>query len=196
MLRRVDDSAALAALIEAARPRALVAGPGLGTNPRAAALIDAALASGIALVLDGDAFTHFTGDPARLAAAVRGPLVLTPHAGEFARLFGDLPGSKIDRARAAAALTGAVVVLKGADTVIAAPDGRARINAHAAPWLATAGSGDVLAGIIAGLLASGLDAFDAACAGVWLHGDLGVRGGPGLTADAMPGMIPATLAGL
>ncbi|WP_235889124.1 NAD(P)H-hydrate dehydratase [Glacieibacterium frigidum] len=196
MLRRVDDAEALAALISAARPRALVAGPGLGTHARAAALIDGSLASGVPLVLDGDAFTHFAGDPGRLAKAVRGPVVLTPHEGEFARLFGDRPGNRIDRARTAAALTGAVVVLKAADTVIAAPDGRVRINTHAAPWLATAGSGDVLAGIIAGLLAGGRDSFDAACAGVWLHGDLGVRGGPGLTADAMHALLPAALAAL
>lgn len=196
MLRRVDDAQALVALIEAARPRALITGPGLGSNARAAALIDASLASGVPLVLDGDAFTHFAGDPARLAAAVRGPVVLTPHEGEFARLFGDLPGSKVDRARAAAALTGAVVVLKGAETVIAAPDGRVRINTHAAPWLATAGSGDVLAGIVAGLLAGSHDPFDAASVGVWLHGDLGVRGGPGLTADAMHALLPAALAAL
>ena len=196
MLRVADDGAGLTLLLDEPRVSAAVIGPGLGHDARARGLAEAALAAAKPLVLDGDVFTLFAGDPAGLAARIAGPVVLTPHEGEFARLFGELPGSKVDRARAAAALSGAVVVLKGPDTVIAAPDGRARINCHAAPWLATAGSGDVLAGIAAGLLAQGGGAFDAACAGVWLHGDCGVRGGPGLTADDLPGLLPAVLAGL
>ncbi|WP_419814368.1 NAD(P)H-hydrate dehydratase [Glacieibacterium sp.] len=192
MLRRTDTPAALRTLLLDRRLTALALGPALGQDELARSLVRTALEGEIPLVLDGDVFTLFAGRPLALAGAS----VLTPHEGEFVRLFGDLPGSKVERARAAATISGAVVVLKGPDTVIAAPDGRARINRHAAPWLATAGSGDVLVGIVTGLLAQGLSPFDAACAGVWLHGDLGVRGGPGLTADDMPGLIPATLAGL
>ncbi len=193
MLRVVDDAAGLARLLDDPRAAAFLLGPGLGHDDKARSLVRRALTSGRPLVLDADVFTLFAGDAAGLAQQVLGPVVLTPHEGEFDRVFGTLPGSKVDRARVAAALTGAVVVLKGPDTVIAAPDGRARINAHASPALATAGSGDVLAGIIAGLLAQGIEAFDAVCAGVWLHGDLGLRGGTGLTADDLPGLIPAAL---
>ena len=189
MLRRADDAEMLRELLGDKRLTAVAIGPGLGHDAEARALVEAVLASNKPIVLDGDVFTLFAGDAAGLANAISGPVVLTPHAGEATRLFGELPGSMVERARAAARLTGAVVVLKGPDTVIAAPNGRARVNTHAAPWLATAGSGDVLAGIVTGLLAQGCDAFEAACAAVWLHGDIGVRGGRGLIADDMPGLL-------
>ncbi|QYE34264.1 NAD(P)H-hydrate dehydratase [Polymorphobacter sp. PAMC 29334] len=193
MVREADDAAAVTALLARHRFAAIAAGPGLGDGR---ARLGAVLASGLPLVLDADVFTLFAGDPAGLAAALAGPAVLTPHEGEFVRLFGDLPGSRLDRVRAAAAKVGAVVLLKGAATVIAAPDGRAAINTHATPWLATAGSGDVLTGVIAACLAQGYDAFDAACAGAWLHGDAGRRCGAGLIAEDLPEAVAAALAGL
>ncbi len=161
VLAEADTPRDIAKALAEPRAGALVIGPGLGA---ARDKVIAALEAGKPLVLDADVFTLFANDVAGLAKLINGPAVLTPHEGEFVRLFGDLPGNKVERVRAAAAKTGAVVLLKGPDTVIAAPDGRAAINGHASPALATAGSGDVLAGIIGALLARGLDPFEAACA--------------------------------
>ncbi|MEZ2219588.1 NAD(P)H-hydrate dehydratase [Rhizobium sp. RCC_161_2] len=188
MLHPVEDEAVLHEWLSDKRLSTFVLGPGFGAGEKARQF--ALALSDRHLVLDADGITSFRDDPQRLFDAFadgRTRLVLTPHEGEFVRLFPDIAAdgalSKVGKARAAAARAHAAVIYKGADSVIAAPDGRALINANAPPWLATAGSGDVLAGIIGGLMAQGTPAFEAAAAGVWLHGVAGQRAGKGLTAE-------------
>jgi hydroxyethylthiazole kinase-like uncharacterized protein yjeF len=171
----------LEVLLQDPRRHSWVCGPGLGATAgqKLALLLGA---GGKKIVADADALTACAGAPEKL----RGVSVITPHEGEFARVFGPIGPDRLTAAREAAKATGAVVVLKGADTVIAAPDGRAAINDNAPPWLATGGTGDVLAGIIAALLAQGMEAFEAACAGVWVHGQAAQVAGPGMIAEDLP----------
>lgn len=197
MQRPVADGAALERLLAEKRLASVLIGPALGLDGEAREAVAAVLRAPIPAVLDADALTILAGAPERAGRPIarRGaPCVLTPHEGEFARLFGEAGGgSKLDRARRAAAGIGAVVVLKGPDTVVAAPDGRAAINTTGCPALATAGSGDVLGGLVAGPLAQGMPGFEAACAAVWLHGRAGEARGPGLIADDLPEAIPPLL---
>ncbi|MCK2165249.1 NAD(P)H-hydrate dehydratase [Thalassospira xiamenensis] len=180
-------------LLKDCRHNALIMGPGFGVGDETCSRIIPLLHYCRCTVLDADALTSFAEQPSTLFFAIQGPTVLTPHEGEFARLFPDIEGDKLSRARAAAKRSGATVLIKGADTVIAAPDGRAAINAIDAPWLATAGSGDVLAGIIGGLMAQGMEMFDAACMGAWLHARAGADLGPGLIAEDIPEHLPVLL---
>jgi hydroxyethylthiazole kinase-like uncharacterized protein yjeF len=207
MLAPVADADALRALIAARRIGAVCIGPGFGHGERLRALIGALAEAGQPLVVDADAISEFAGDPETLFSMLHGDCVLTPHAGEFGRLFPDLrdrlhappgeaPGfSKVDATRAAAARAGCVVLFKGPDTVVADPAGRAAIGSaayeRAAPWLATAGSGDVLAGFAVGLLARGLGAFDAAETAAWLQVECALAFGPGLIAEDLPERLPS-----
>lgn len=182
-------------LLGDARKNAVLIGPGAGVTFSTRLRVLAALATRRACVIDADALTVFRDAPSELFAAVQGPCVLTPHEGEFPRLF-SVEGDKLGRARSAARQSGAVVLLKGSDTVIAAPDGRATINASAPPDLATAGSGDVLAGMTVGLLAQGMPAFEAAAAAAWLHGRCAAAHGAGLIAEDLAPALPRLLARL
>ena len=175
---------------------AAVIGPGAGVNNATVLNMMALARTGAALVVDADALSAFHEDTDALFSILDRDDVLTPHVGEFERVFPGLLAQRPERiaaAREAAVRAGAVVLLKGPDTVVAAPDGRAVVNTNAAPWLATAGSGDVLAGFIAGLMSQGMESFEAACAGAWIHGSAGVRFGPGLISEDLPGLAPAVL---
>jgi ADP-dependent NAD(P)H-hydrate dehydratase / NAD(P)H-hydrate epimerase len=217
MTRVCDTTEDLVELLADRRKNAVIMGPGMGVGAKTRAMVLATLQSGAesakpqrAVVLDADALTSFAGESMRLAEAVKSstkPVVLTPHDGEFAQLFAAKEGelrdhpaiaqlasaSKLARARAGAALMGAVLVLKGEDTIVADPQGRAAIGHGAPPWLATAGSGDVLAGMIGGLLAQSMPAFEAACAAVWLHAAAAREFGPGLISEDIPECLPPVL---
>lgn len=205
MLRPFDGAAGLAEILSDSRKSVVVLGPGLGVGPRTRALVETALTPAPdgkrrCVVLDADALTSFADDAAALAGLIggcTGPVVATPHDGEFLRLFGrdgDLgSSSKLVRVRAAARLLGAVTLLKGDDSVVASPDGRASIAVGNAPWLATAGSGDVLAGMIGGLLSQAMPAFEATSAAVYLHAAAARDFGPGLIAEDLPDLLPKAL---
>ncbi len=204
MVKSFKDAQALNNLLRGdARIGAVVIGPGAGRGDTTRNNVRSVLEAGVSTVLDADALTSFEHDPETLFEAIAEhrdrSVVMTPHEGEFKRLFGDIAAqkiSKLEHARQAAQLSGAIIVYKGADTIIAAPDGMAAINANARPSLATAGSGDVLAGIIAGLMAQEMPAFYAACAGVWLHGEAATLFGRGLIAEDIPEMLPQVLQNL
>jgi NAD(P)H-hydrate epimerase len=199
MVRPFAGTDGLADLLKDARLNSVVIGPGCGVSSATEELVKAVLATRAAAVLDADALTAFKDDPNMLFAQLREPAVLTPHEGEFDRIFGGLRArsqNKLEAVRAAAALAKCTVLLKGADTVIATPDGRAAVNTNAPPWLATAGSGDVLSGLIGGLLAQGMDSFAAACAGAWLHGEAARCFGIGLIAEDIPETLPRVLQAL
>jgi ADP-dependent NAD(P)H-hydrate dehydratase / NAD(P)H-hydrate epimerase len=188
-LRQAGD---LGRLLSDSRYTALLIGPGAGVSDATRESALELLGTARPVLIDADAMTVFASKASELAAAIRGPCVMTPHEGEFARVF-DARGDKLARARGAARQSGAVIVLKGADTVVAAPDGRAVVNTNAPATLATAGSGDVLGGLILGLLAQGMDAFLAAAAGVWIHGEAAHAFGPGLIAEDLPDLVPSVL---
>jgi ADP-dependent NAD(P)H-hydrate dehydratase / NAD(P)H-hydrate epimerase len=204
MVRPVDGAEELARFLADRRLNAAAIGPGVGVGEGTCELVLAVLAGERGAVLDADAMTSFAGQPQRLAQALlqrNQATILTPHEGEFSRYFGALDektkvGSKLERARLAARLVGAIVILKGADTVVAAADGRAAIARNAPPYLATAGSGDVLTGITAGLLAQEMPGFEAAAAAVWLHGEAARAFGPGLISEDLPDALPQVLRAL
>jgi hydroxyethylthiazole kinase-like uncharacterized protein yjeF len=200
MVRAIDTVLEFAELWTDKRLNACVIGPGAGVGERTRDFVLTALSAKRDLVLDADALTSFADAPDHLFEAIKAShdpqVVLTPHEGEFPRLFSDISNkhplrSKLERVRAAAERSGAIVLLKGPDTVVASPERRVTIAANAPPWLATAGAGDVLAGMIGGLLAQGVPAFEAASIGVWMHGEAAREAGPGLIAEDLPEVLPA-----
>lgn len=198
MVAPYDGPAGLAEVLSDPRISAVLIGPGAGSDPDVRELVSSVLASEATAVLDAEGLTAFSETPIELFDQIKArptPAVITPHEGEFKRLFPELDNteSKLERARRAAEISGAVVILKGPDTVVAAPDSLASVSENAPPWLATAGSGDVLAGLVTGLLAQGMAAFDAAAAAVWIHGELAQAFGPGMIADDMPDLVPGVL---
>jgi hydroxyethylthiazole kinase-like uncharacterized protein yjeF len=202
MVRAVDTVVEFAGMLSDKRFNSCVIGPGAGLGERTRDFVLAAMSTKRGLVLDADALTSFAEAPDRLFQAIKDShdpqVVLTPHEGEFPRLFSDISNkhplrSKLERVLAAAERSGAVVLLKGPDTVVASPQGRATIAANAPPWLATAGAGDVLSGMISGLMAQGVPAFEAASIGVWMHGEAAREAGPGLIAEDLPEVLPAVI---
>ena len=195
MVQPLGPDGGLARLLSDSRYTAFLIGPGVGVSDATRENALALLRTARPVLLDADAISVFASRAAELKQAIRGPCVMTPHEGEFARVF-DISGDKLNRARAAARQSGAIIVLKGADSVVAAPDGRAIINTNAPASLATAGSGDVLGGLILGLLAQGMDPYPAAAAGVWMHSAAAAAFGPGLLAEDLPDLVPAVLRAL
>jgi len=192
MVKPVANEVEFHDLLADHRLTGLLIGPGAGVTPETRARALAMLATGRATLLDADAISVFQDDPSALDLAITGPCVMTPHDGEFRRVF-DPAGNKLERTRRAAQRSGAVLLLKGSDTVIASPDGRAIINSNAPATLATAGAGDVLSGILLGLLAQGMDPFFAAASAAWLHGAAAADFGPGLLAEDLPDLLPGVL---
>jgi len=198
MVAPYDGPSGLSAVLSDSRITAVLIGPGAGRDPEVKEMVGSVLASDAVAVLDAEGITAFQAAPVELFHHIKlrpAPTVMTPHEGEFRKIFPELASepSKLERARRAAEMSGAVIILKGADTVVAAPDGLSSICENAPPWLATAGSGDVLAGLVTGLCAQGMAAFDAAAAAVWMHGELAVIFGPGLIADDMADLLPGVL---
>jgi hydroxyethylthiazole kinase-like uncharacterized protein yjeF len=201
MLQSFTNASGFSEIISDERRNAALIGPGNGVGEETRKHVLAALKLGKSLVLDADALTSFADAPKTLFKAIAaggGPTVLTPHMGEFKRLFGraSLIKGKVELALDAARQSGAVVLLKGADTVVATPEGRASITANAPPTLATAGAGDVLAGFITGLMAQGMPAFEAASAAAWIHGEAANAFGPGLISEDLSDMVPGVLSRL
>ncbi len=199
MVKPFIGASALAEMLRDERLNAVVIGPGCGTGRATQEMVAAVLTSKAAAVLDADALSAFRDEPKLMLSLLREPAVLTPHDGEFDRVFGDLrkfSQTKIEAVRAAAVAAKCTVLLKGPDTVIAAPDGRTIVSCHAPPVLATAGSGDVLAGLIGGLMAQKVESYKAAAMAAWLHGEAAFRFGPGLIAEDLPELLPEVLADL
>jgi NAD(P)H-hydrate epimerase len=196
MVKPFSGAEGLAELLKDERLNSVVIGPGCGVGAQTRAMVKAVLATKAAAVLDADALTSFKDDPGAMLSLLRAPCVLTPHEGEFERVFPGLLAvskNRVEAARAAAARAKCTVLLKGSDTVIAAPDGGAIVNSNAPPALATAGSGDVLAGFIGGLMAQRIESQEAAAMAAWLHGEAASRFGPGLIAEDLPEQLPAVL---